>query len=293
MRLASLAAVFLLVAGLTGLQGQFVSTIPANAHRSAFGSGWECDRGFRRTGAVCQAVVVPTNAHLDFVGNGWECDRGFHQVGTGCQAVSLPANAQLDFVGHGWECRRGFRQVGLACEAVGVPLNAHLDFVGHGWECDRGFQQVGGSCQPVTVPTNAHLDFVGHGWECDKGFRRQMNGCAAMTAAEILAAQRAEANLITQLRQRQQSLDLVDWSSCSSELDRLRRAARDAGDQATTVESAKDEYETCQRRQTSQERADNSCASKRTEYESARSEADSQVDTVMSRIKSVTASCGR
>ena len=48
--------------------------IPENAHPKKYGSGWECERGFRAVGESCEAVAVPDNAHLDYSGNRWECN---------------------------------------------------------------------------------------------------------------------------------------------------------------------------------------------------------------------------
>ena len=89
--------------------------VPANASLSSFGSGWSCNRGFRREGDSCVAVEVPANARLDVFGSGWECDRGFRRAGNSCVAVEVPANARLDVFGSGWECNRGFRRVNNEC----------------------------------------------------------------------------------------------------------------------------------------------------------------------------------
>ena len=38
--------------------------VPDNAHATGYGSGWECDRGFRKTDQACAAIIVPANAYL-------------------------------------------------------------------------------------------------------------------------------------------------------------------------------------------------------------------------------------
>ena len=58
--------------------------VPPNAHRDSSGRGWECDRGYRKSGDSCLAVEVPVNAHLDFSGRGWACDSGYRRQGERC-----------------------------------------------------------------------------------------------------------------------------------------------------------------------------------------------------------------
>jgi len=119
----------------------------------------------------------------------------------------------------------------------------------------------------------------------------------------------------------------ADWSSCHDDLDRLRRAARDAADAAEQagskhrdLESAASEAESkandlrsavsslrsCQAwsRDCSSERwryesarrdyesAKDDFDSAKSDYESAKSTADSEIDTVSSRVRSAESSCG-
>jgi hypothetical protein len=119
----------------------------------------------------------------------------------------------------------------------------------------------------------------------------------------------------------------VDWSSCHSDLDRLRRASRDAADAADQagseyrdLESAASDAESkandlrsaiswlrsCQGsggRDCSSERwryesarsdyesAKSRFESAKSDYESAKSTADSHIDTVASRVRSAESSC--
>jgi hypothetical protein len=97
----------------------------------------------------------------------------------------------------------------------------------------------------------------------------------------------------------------ADWSSCADELDRLRRAARDASDAAQQVESAKeelesnkDELENCINYPQMYDLMRDRCQSKRWDYDSALSNYKSQLsnlenelNTVESRIRSVQWSC--
>ena len=47
--------------------------MPENASAKKYGSGWECDRGYRASKETCLALKVPKNAHLDYSGNEWKC----------------------------------------------------------------------------------------------------------------------------------------------------------------------------------------------------------------------------
>jgi hypothetical protein len=239
---------------------------------------------FASSSAASQA---PANAHKSAFGTGWECNRGFAQSGDQCIQVQIPPNAELDVFGHGWQCRRGYAQTGDACIQVRIPGNAHLDVFGHGWECDRGFRQQANGCVSVLVPEHAHLDVFGHGWECNSNYKQQGSGCIVMSPQESQEAQQRQRELIQRFAVQQRALDSVDWSNCNSELDRLRRSARDASDLASAVESAKNSYDSCRGDRS------NDCSSERSHYESERSNFAGELDTVMSRYKSALSSCGR
>jgi len=152
-------------------------SIPPNAKVDVYGTGWECERGFRRSGNECLEVKVPANATLDIYGHDWECERGFKRSRNECVAVRVPDNAKIDVYGHDWECERGYRRVGNECPPVKIPANAKLDVYGHDWECERGYRRAGNECLEVQVPVNAKLDVYGHGWECERGYRRVGNAC--------------------------------------------------------------------------------------------------------------------
>lgn len=83
--------------GVVFAQGGSVG-MPDNAHAKSYGSGWECDQGYREAQGTCATVKVPaTNA---FYG------RGYRAVKETCAAVKVPENAHLDYSGNGWECNR-------------------------------------------------------------------------------------------------------------------------------------------------------------------------------------------
>jgi hypothetical protein len=123
--------------------------IPKNSHLDYFGHDWECNRGFRKAGNECAAILLPKDAKLDYLGNDWECIRGFMRNGDGCSSVRPPKNGRLDYLGNDWECNRGFKREAEGCEAVQVPANAKLDYLGNDWECKRGFQKNGNECVPL------------------------------------------------------------------------------------------------------------------------------------------------
>lgn len=94
----------------------------------------------------------------------------------------------------------------------------------------------------------------------------------------------------------------ADYVICSSELDRLRRASRDATDSANTVAAAQDQLNSARSTAQSACRVDASeyrCKSARSALISAQSEFDSELSrfasdysNVQSRIRSVRAPCG-
>lgn len=84
----------------------------------------------------------------------------------------------------------------------------------------------------------------------------------------------------------------VDWDSCADDLDRLRRASRDASDVANDVKSKTDDFENCRRFPDVYDLLRDRCQSKRWDYQSAMQSLKSELDTVDSRIRSVRLSCG-
>lgn len=84
------------------------------------------------------------------------------------------------------------------------------------------------------------------------------------------------------------SASAADFSSCSYELDRLRKAARDASDKASDAHSKQGDLESCKRDQQYNRR---DCSSANSYLQSAVNDLSSELDTVSRRIKSVSAEC--
>jgi len=144
-----------LISSLAAEAQQPVVDVPANATVDYEGHGWECKRGYRRSGKTCRVVDLPANATLDYDGHAWECKQGYRRSGKTCRAVDLPANAILDYTGHAWECARGYRPSGKTCGAVDLPANAILDYTGRAWECEQGYKRVGDVCEKMTVASQS------------------------------------------------------------------------------------------------------------------------------------------
>jgi hypothetical protein len=108
-----------------------------------------------------------------------------------------------------------------------------------------------------------------------------------MSAAEAAQEQQLRQRVLRYIAEQTLSMDSVDWSSCQSELDRLRRAARDASDKAGEMESYKSDWESCRRY------GNDDCVSKKRNYESEARDFASELDTAMSRYKGAMSSCGR
>ena len=66
---------------------------PPNSHDRRFGTGWECDWGYREVGQTCVAIEVPPNAHLASIGSDWNCDRGYRKADRACERIELPPNS--------------------------------------------------------------------------------------------------------------------------------------------------------------------------------------------------------
>jgi len=153
------------------------TNIPENAHPISSGTGWECDRGFARSGTNCMSVRIPSNASLNAYGNDWQCNRGFFRSGGGCAPVQIPPDAGLNVYGNDWQCNRGFFRSGGGCAPVQIPPNAGLNVYGNDWQCNRGFFRSGGGCLEVRIPPNASLNVYGNGWQCNRGFTRYGDSC--------------------------------------------------------------------------------------------------------------------
>ena len=61
---------------------------------------------------------MPANAQLNYLGNGWECQKGYFKSGNQCGQVVLPENAQLNYLGNGWECKQGYKKIKSECSAM-------------------------------------------------------------------------------------------------------------------------------------------------------------------------------
>ena len=154
--------------------------LPENARAKSYGSGWECERGYREANGACAAIGVPANAYLTNTsyGSGWECGRGYREDNGACAAVRVPANAYPTNTrsGNGWKCERGYRKVKGACPSIKVPPNAYLNNSGDRWKCNRGYRAVDESCVAIKVQANGYLTDSSHrsSWSCDHGFERSM-----------------------------------------------------------------------------------------------------------------------
>ena len=148
--------------------------LPEHAPSKSFGSGWECDGGYREVEGACAAVIIPTNAYPTnrSYGQGWECDRGYREVDGACVAVEVLANAYFISVGNRWRCNRRYRAINASCVPVNVPENGYLTSSGNGWECERSYKAVDDACIAVKVPDNAYFAITsyGSGWKCERGY---------------------------------------------------------------------------------------------------------------------------
>lgn len=78
----------------------------------------------------------------------------------------------------------------------------------------------------------------------------------------------------------------ADWDSCADDLDRLRRAARDATDIAERVKSAYDQAQSCRR-----DKSTYGCTGAASDYENEVYSLNSELDSVARRVRDVAGSC--
>jgi len=155
--------------------------IPENAQAKNFGSGWECDPGYRAANNSCVAIKVPENAYSTNTtyGRGWKCSWGYLRADDTCIVIEIPANAYLNSHGDRWECDRGYRAEREGCIMVKIPTNGYLlhTSYGPGWKCNRGYRAIRERCVALNVPKFAHIDFSGDDWECNRPYRKQQDRC--------------------------------------------------------------------------------------------------------------------
>jgi len=86
--------------------------------------------------AESSSAMFPENAHAKSYGTGWECNPGYRQVENSCAALEVPANAfpTNASYGAGWECKRGYQEISGTCTMINVPAHGHLNVYGDGWD---------------------------------------------------------------------------------------------------------------------------------------------------------------
>jgi len=193
----------------------FAGNLPDNSHPNIFGTDWDCDHGYYRSGQKCVKVIVPENASIDIYGTEWACNRGYYKSGQKCVKVIVPENARIDIYGSDWSCNRGFYKSGQKCVKVVVPENAGIDVYGSGWVCNRGYYKSGQKCVKVIVPENAGIDVYGSGWVCNKGYKKSNNKCIPVTKAELQKQKELEQAVIEKMRKRR--LQGVSGDDCKTE----------------------------------------------------------------------------
>ncbi|WP_444455265.1 hypothetical protein ACTTAI_08295 [Rhodobacter capsulatus] len=154
-------------------------TPPEHAQKSSYGSGWDCEIGYRLQEGACLAIPLPDHAYATgrSYGTGWACLRGFEEVARArCEPIAIPEHAFLQSSGYGWQCERGYRKEREACVEITLPEHAYLvdDATGPGWACERGFKAEKNACLPIVVPENGYLTNSAYGpdWACERGVCR-------------------------------------------------------------------------------------------------------------------------
>lgn len=194
--------------------------VPENGSARSYGSGWECNLGYRVDGDDCLAIDIPstpTRPGSPMVRAGPAAAVSNRSAGHPASRSRSPrtpfsnppattgnATAAIAGAGHpakpstcprtrffrgkstgtGWTCERGFAAEAGACVAIDVPPNGYLTNASYGdaWKCDRGYIETDGRCASIVVPENAFLDpdSYGPGWSCKRGFASRNNTCTAI-----------------------------------------------------------------------------------------------------------------
>jgi len=69
--------------------------IPSNAHYSAGGQGWACNRGFTQVAGLCMvdSDVLPSQSAFEVFDGQWRCRPGYHRAGRFYLPGLAPAHA--------------------------------------------------------------------------------------------------------------------------------------------------------------------------------------------------------
>lgn len=84
----------------------------------------------------------------------------------------------------------------------------------------------------------------------------------------------------------------LDLDSCHDDLDRLRRAASDASDQAENADSKRTDFQNCKRDPDVYDLLGDGCRRRSGDYQSALDDLESKMDDLDTRLRSVQSSCG-
>jgi hypothetical protein len=84
----------------------------------------------------------------------------------------------------------------------------------------------------------------------------------------------------------------LDLDSCQDDLDRVRRAASDGSDAAEDAKRKHDEFESCTGDTQFHDRMGDGCRHRKSDYQAALVELESEMDTLDGRLRSVQDDCG-
>ena len=183
----------LMLLAVPGFAQSTAAAIPENASAKRYGTGWECDLGFRQSEENCAAIIVPENAYSTnrSYGLGWECFHGFRiKDEVECSLVDVPEGGYLDPSGERWRCLRGYVKIDDTCQEIILPANSYLADSSFSetatWTCNRGFEAIDDQCIDIAVPENGYLNGASYGqsWSCERGFVENAGLCEAVVIPE-------------------------------------------------------------------------------------------------------------
>ncbi len=159
--------VFLII--LLFAASSLAQSLPENASPNAFGSDWQCNRGYYKTGQKCLKIQIPENASLNFFGNDWQCNRGYYKAEQKCLEVQIPENASLNFFGNNWQCNRGYKKSNNSC----VPMS------------QRELQRQKELMQALLAASQRRKDQGVSGDDCDREYKTNAEVCVKLTRGEL------------------------------------------------------------------------------------------------------------
>jgi len=158
--------------------------LPSNSHLNIYGTGWDCDRGYYKSGQQCIKIIVPENANIDIYGSGCACNKGYKKSKNACVPMTreeLQKQKELEQTisdkiqkrrlqgVSGDDCETEYKTNAEVCvEIKGVDLDCNKNYSGDYYrDCDVVLKYdvetdySGGSYLDVEVECTVEIEYKG------------------------------------------------------------------------------------------------------------------------------------